>query len=317
MENLESLRSLFFQEAELYLSIYDKDLNCIDVNEAFVKILRCKREDLIGKNLCEISPDLKTNGRYDLYKEVIRTGEAAVIDNMQPDSSIGNYHFRIRAFKLGDGLGLLVKNVTDLVDSIERFNYATNASKEIIYEWDIQNNLIWWNQMYYQLTGEENTNSLLDYKSWTQLIHPEDLENIEKSTKAFLESENKFWSSEYRIIDCNKNIHYFAERAFIIRDRTGKPIKKIASITDITTWQLNINHLEDVLFALSHKVRLPITNILGISNLLEEEKIDQEELNKIVGYMKDSVNSLDTFVKEITCLISTHKQKVLKKKNWK
>ena len=50
MENLESLRSLFFQEAELFLSIYDKDLNCIDVNEAFIKLLKCTREDLVGKN---------------------------------------------------------------------------------------------------------------------------------------------------------------------------------------------------------------------------------------------------------------------------
>ena len=317
MENLESLRSLFFQEAELFLSIYDKDLNCIDVNEAFIKLLKCTREDLVGKNLCEISPDLKTNGRYDLYKEVIRTGNVAVIDDMQPHASIGNYHFRIRAFKLDEGLGLLVKDVTDLVDSIERFNYATTASKEIIYEWDIINNLVWWNQIYYDFIGDENPNSLLNYTSWAKLIHPEDIDNIEKSTKAFLEGKDTYWSSEYRVLDRNKNSHYFAERAYLIRDRTGKPIKKIASITDITTWQLNINHLEDVLFALSHRVRLPITNILGISELLEEESIDQEELKKITGYMKESVNSLDTFVKEITSLISNHKQKVLKKKNWK
>ncbi len=316
MENLESLRSLFFQEAELFLSIYDKDLNCIDVNEAFIKLLKCERQDLIGKNLCEISPDLKTNGRYDLYKEVIRTGNAIIIDNMQPHSSIGNFHFRIRAFKVNDGLGLIVKNITDLVDSIDRFNYATNASKEIVYEWDILNNSIWWNQIYYDITGVEKKDNLLEYDSWTQLIHPEDIVKIQKNITQFLESKETYWSCEYRFLDQNNNIHYFAERAFIIRDKNGKAIKKIASVTDITNWQLNINHLEDVLFALSHKVRKPVTNILGISNLLDEESIDEEELKKITSYMKESVSTLDKFIKEMTNLVSNHKLNVLEKKNW-
>ncbi|MES2863172.1 MAG: PAS domain-containing protein [Bacteroidota bacterium] len=316
MGNLESLRSLFFQEAELFLSIYDKDLNCIDANEAFLKLLNYKREDLIGKNLCEISPDLKTNGRYDLYKEVIRTGNAIIIDNMRPHSSIGNYHFRIRAFKVNDGLGLIVKNITDLVESIDRFNYATNASKEIVYEWDISNNSIWWNQIYYDLTGVENKDNLLEYDSWTQLIHPEDIVETQKNITQFLEGNESYWSGEYRFLDRNNNIHYFAERAFIIRDNAGKPLKKIASVTDITNWQQNINHLEDVLFTLSHKVRQPVANIIGISSLLEEDSISAEDLQKITAYMKDSVNSLDRFIKEMTNEISNHKTNVLEKKNW-
>lgn len=316
MENLESLRSLFFQEAELYLSIYDKNLNCIDVNEAFLKLFKCTRQDLIGKNLCEISPDLKTNGRYDLYKEVIKTGTKIVIDDMQPHSSIGNFHFRIQAFKVDDGLGLIVKNVTDLVDSIERFNYATNASKEIIYEWNISNNSIWWNQIYYELIGEENSNDLLEYESWTQLIHPEDLCKVQKSTTKFLESKETYWSGEYRFLDRNNKIHYFAERAFIIRDKTGKPIKKIASVTDITNWQLNINHLEDILFTLSHKVRLPVTNIIGISNLLDEDSVNEEELKQITSYMKESASTLDKFIKEMSSLVSNHKLNILDRKNW-
>lgn len=317
MENLESLRSLFFQEAELFLSIYDKDLNCIDANDAFIKLLRCSRESLIGKNLCEISPDLKKNGRYDIYKEVIRTGDPIVINNMQPHPSIGNFHFRIRAFKVNDGLGLIVKNITDLVNSIERFDYATTASKEIVYEWDISNDLIWWNQIYYQLTGKKNSNNLLKYDSWIELIHPEDLNKVEKSINKFLKSKEVYWSGEYRFLDKKNNIHYFAERAYIIRDKKGKPLKKIASVTDITNWQLNINHLEEVLFTLSHKIRKPVSNIKGISSLIEEDSINEEELRKITSYMKDSVASLDEFIKEMTHLVSHHKQNVLEKKNWR
>lgn len=315
MENLDKLRSLFFQEADLFLSIYDKDLNCLDVNETFIKLFRCERKDLIGKNLCEISPDLKSTGRYDLYKEVIRTGHSIVIDSMQPHPYIGNYHFRIRAFKVGDGLGLIVKDITDLVESIERFNYATNASKEIIYEWDINNNSIWFNEAYYELLGLKNNGNPLQFESWTKFIHHEDIGEVRKNYDDFLKSEENYLSNDYRFIGKDNSVYYFSERAFLIRDRTGKPAKIIASITDVTHWQLNINHLEEILHALSHKVRQPVANILGVSNLLDKDLIDEKELKKIVGYMKTSVNSLDSFIKEMTTHVSEHKEKS-EHKNW-
>ncbi|MCC6684461.1 MAG: PAS domain-containing protein [Bacteroidia bacterium] len=315
MEDLDKLRSLFFQEAELFFSIYDKDLNCLDVNEAFAKLFRCERKDLIGKNLCEISPDLKPNGRYDLYKEVIRTGNPIVLDSMQPHPTIGNYYFRIKAFRLGEGLGLLVKDITDLVESVQRFNYSTKASKEIIYEWNMNDNSIWFNEAYYELTALENKGHSMPVESWTKFIHPEDIGRVDKSFTEFIKTGGNYWSSEYRFMGNNNTVYYFAERAYVIRDRAGKPAKVIASVTDITHWQLNINHLEELLFALSHKVRLPVANILGVCNLLDNDLLDEKELKTIIGYMKVSVNSLDTFVRETTSSILDHKQRTADK-NW-
>lgn len=315
MEELDKLRSLFFQEAELFFSIYDKDLNCLDVNEAFVKLFRCERKDLIGKNLCEISPDLKSNGRYDLYKEVIRTGNPIVLDSMQPHPTIGNYYFRIKAFRMGEGLGLLVKDITDLVESIQRFNYSTKASKEIIYEWNMNDNSIWLNEAYYELTALENKGLSQPVENWTKFIHPEDMGKVDKSFIEFINTGGNYWSSEYRFMGNNNTVHYFAERAYVIRDRAGKPAKLIASVTDITHWQLNINYLEEILFALSHKVRQPVANILGVCNLLDNDLLDEKELKTIIGYMKISVNSLDRFIRETTSSVLDHKERT-SEKNW-
>ncbi|MDX2191331.1 MAG: PAS domain-containing protein [Bacteroidota bacterium] len=315
MEQSDKLRSLFFQESDLYLSIYDKDLNCLDFNDAFLSVFQCERKDLLGKNLCEISPDLKINGRYDLYKEVIRTGNVIEIDHMQPHPTIGNYHFRIRAFKVGDGLGLLVKDITDLVELTERFKYATNASKEIIYEWNLNNDSVMFNDSYFELMALENKTNPLSRSNWTTHIHPEDVAKVQNSLDDFLHQDKNYWSNEYRFIGKNNQLYYFAERAFMIRDRKGKPAKMIASVTDITYWQLNINHLEEMLFTLSHKVRQPVSNILGISMLLDYNLMKKEELKTIVGYMKKSANLLDVFVSEMTSLIYNHKEKTAEK-NW-
>ncbi|MBI3220726.1 MAG: PAS domain-containing protein [Bacteroidetes bacterium] len=314
MEYKENLRSLFFQEADIFLSVYDKDLNCLDVNDAFLKLYHYSREEVIGKNLCELSPDLKSSGRYDLYMDVIRTGKAIIIDHTLPHPILGNYHFRIRAFKVAEGLGLIVKDETDLAESVARFNFATSASREIIYELDMNTSVIWLNDAFYELVGTPNNHDFLKHEDYLKHIHPDDREKVTNTFDVF-EKEQLYCSDEYRFIDKNDQIHYFAERAFILRGGKGKHTKKIASVSNITHWQQNINQLENILFDLSHKVRKPISNILGVSNLLEAKLINELEVQKFASYIKDSVVLLDQFTKEMTALVYEYRQKT-SEKNW-
>lgn len=64
-----------------------------------------------------------------------------------------------------------------------------------------------------------------------------------------------------------------------------------------------IKGLEEMIFMTSHKVRQPVAHILGISILLNDSVNSQEDLNKMVGYMKESALSLDAFTKELTTFI--------------
>jgi signal transduction histidine kinase len=62
----------------------------------------------------------------------------------------------------------------------------------------------------------------------------------------------------------------------------------------------HIAGLEEMMFMTSHKVRHPITNILGLSTLLHQSVNSPDELNEIVGHIQDSAVILDTFTKELT-----------------
>lgn len=126
---MRELRAEFFENSEMLLSIYDKDLTLVDVNEAFLKALHFKRTDLIGKNVSEFSPDCKSSGRYAIYEEVIRTGVPQQFDQVTLHPSLGNTVIRLRAFKVGNGMGLSAKDITDLkemIDELETFIYKTS-----------------------------------------------------------------------------------------------------------------------------------------------------------------------------------------------
>jgi signal transduction histidine kinase len=67
--------------------------------------------------------------------------------------------------------------------------------------------------------------------------------------------------------------------------------------------------LKEMMFMTSHIVRQPITQIMGISYMLEEPVNSQEDLEKIIGYMKKSVVALDDFTRGLATLIQDLQQK--------
>lgn len=61
--------------------------------------------------------------------------------------------------------------------------------------------------------------------------------------------------------------------------------------------------LEEMIQMASHRVRQPVSNILGLATLLDGTTISIEELKEICGHMKASAILLDTFTKELTYFI--------------
>ena len=64
-----------------------------------------------------------------------------------------------------------------------------------------------------------------------------------------------------------------------------------------------IKGLEEMMFLTSHKVRQPIANILGFSNMLDQSMHSPNELKLSVDCIKESALILESFTKELTDFI--------------
>lgn len=73
-----------------------------------------------------------------------------------------------------------------------------------------------------------------------------------------------------------------------------------------------IEGLKIMIFMTSHRVRQPIAHILGISNLVGHHKNSPEELNKLMGYLKESAQSLETFTIELIDYMVSMEEKLNK-----
>jgi len=123
-ESEEKLRRFMDSSTDFY-TIWDSELNLIDLNEASLKypLLRltdgAKKEDFIGKNMLELEPGVKQRGRYDQYLEVIRTGKPFIAEDVIPHPTFGDIYLEVRAFKVGDGLGIVTEDITERKHSEE------------------------------------------------------------------------------------------------------------------------------------------------------------------------------------------------------
>ncbi|MEE9377163.1 MAG: PAS domain S-box protein, partial [Candidatus Lokiarchaeia archaeon] len=113
-ESEERLRA-FMDSATDSITLYDSEMNFIDFNEATLRILGMKKEELIGKNILDVIPNLKETGRYDKYLNVIKTGKSFITEDIfynRLDGSLSLY-LSVRAFKVGENLGVIARDITE------------------------------------------------------------------------------------------------------------------------------------------------------------------------------------------------------------
>ena len=118
LTSTKNLKSLFFNESKETFLITDEFLNIVDVNAEFLKSLKKNREDIIGKNIVEINPNIKSTNRYKKYLQVLRTGKTVIINETRIEPGINfkkkDTIISIRIFKVKKGLGIAALDITQL-----------------------------------------------------------------------------------------------------------------------------------------------------------------------------------------------------------
>jgi len=107
---------LFMESATDSFVLMDSKLNLVEVNGKTLSLLYppgTEKKDILGKNLLELVPDTKKRGEYQKFLEVLETGEPMVIEEVTFPSVYGGRHFKYKAFKVGNGLGMIISDITD------------------------------------------------------------------------------------------------------------------------------------------------------------------------------------------------------------
>jgi PAS domain S-box-containing protein len=121
----------------------------------------------------------------------------------------------------------------ELKKSNMRFQLASRAASDAIYEWDIIADEFYWSDSLQSLFGYHP--SEVNIETWKKLIHPaESKKTIQSLEDTLAHPRKKIWNQEYRLKRADGKFSYVLERGFIVRDEEGKALRMIGSLQDIS-----------------------------------------------------------------------------------
>jgi signal transduction histidine kinase len=109
------------------------------------------------------------------------------------------------------------------------------------------------------------------------------------------------------LIDANKRLAFKSRERDIRTAELNIAYRKLKRTEE--DLKKYIEALERMMFMISHKIRQPIAHILGISSFFEQVIDSPFEVKKLVDYIKQAVQSLDSFTKEMTVFMDDLEQK--------
>lgn len=111
----EERLSVFMDSAPNAFALFDSRLNLVELNNVGVGMLPAgtNKEDAIGKHITELQPEIKEQERYVKYSDVVKTGKPMSVDDVILHPQFGEMHLNVNAFKVGEGLGLIITDITE------------------------------------------------------------------------------------------------------------------------------------------------------------------------------------------------------------
>lgn len=121
----------------------------------------------------------------------------------------------------------------DARDSQERSLYVSRATQDAVYDIDLIRGHVWRNDSYQYLFGDIDGDTT-QISWWKNRLHDEDRERVITSSEEAACGNRVFWTAGYRLKRYNGEYAHVIDRAYILRDKYGKAIRKIGAISDIT-----------------------------------------------------------------------------------
>jgi two-component system, sensor histidine kinase and response regulator len=121
-----------------------------------------------------------------------------------------------------------------LRESNQRFEVVTHATTNVIWDWDIEGNSVWWNDQFQTVFGYSSREVGNALESWTNRIHPNDLARVVEGIHHVADGEECYWSDEYRFRRHDGEYAFVMNRGYVLRDDEGKAFRMIGAMEDIT-----------------------------------------------------------------------------------
>ncbi len=210
---------------------------------------------------------------------------------------------------------LVDQKSSELIKANERFELATKATSDIIWDWNLETGEAYRTANFQERLGYQEDKRLLGQDFWESIIHPDDIDRVRKKLENFLSSDHTHWEQEFRIRKGDGTYIHVLDKGFALRNSSGKVTRIIGATQDITSkkqTELDLIELNQKLananqelqaFAsvASHDMKEPLRMISSFMNLLQSKygpQLDQKA-NQYIHFAVDGANRLSQLITDL------------------
>ncbi|WP_347160086.1 chemotaxis protein CheB [Pontibacter chitinilyticus] len=352
-----SLNSIFAFESVRNEEKVIRDFTCSLLNRQAEELLGRPYAQLIHKKAIALMPFLQKSGLFKKYVNVVESGQPLHIEQ-QLEINGQKTWYEVAAVKMGDGLTVTMADITDkknaedkalqayenlknaeedliklnselekrvaertnaLAASEERFRLVSMATNDVVWDWNIVTNKLWWSESLPSILGYDTSQMGNGVNSWFEKIAPSDRDRVIKGLNGAINQGKDQWTDEYQVLKADGTYAYVSNRAHILHNEYKIPYRVIGSFIDLSDLQATQEQLQDTnehllrviedldtfVYTASHDLKAPVANIEGLLLLLEEQieavgPIPGEPTQPLFEMLKNSISRFKNVIKDLT-----------------
>ncbi|MCC5872734.1 MAG: PAS domain S-box protein [Gammaproteobacteria bacterium] len=217
----------------------DADWRYTFLNERAASFFQRSVQEVLGTRIWESFPSLVGTALERGFREVMQTRESR---RFEYHSQITSGHLDVTAYPADDGgIAIYFRDVSDRVEARKRleheearFRAVTQAATDVVWDWDIGRQQIWWSEGLRAVFGHPEGGTVADARLWIERVHPDDRERVRAGIMDVRQLGKPLWEDSYRYLHADGSYRDVDDRGVVIFDAEGRVERMVGGMTDVT-----------------------------------------------------------------------------------
>jgi two-component system, cell cycle sensor histidine kinase and response regulator CckA len=190
----------------------------------------------------------------------------------------------------------------------DHYQLVARATKDAVRDWHLPTGALTWHQGLETLLGFPAIAAQSTIEFWRDHLHPADRARVEASVEEAIKGKADDWSGEYQIERGDKSYIRVLERAVIVRDESGKAVRFVGALMDVTARKQLQDQLSrsqkmeafgQLAGGVAHDFNNFLTTILGYSDLVVAEVEGRGTVAKYISEIRGAAGRAASLTQQL------------------